>query len=110
MVAANYNIVVEQNADFSRSFQIKTGDDIQDLTSYQFAATIKERHQSDTGTDFTVTVADAANGAITMSLTDVQTGTIKPGDYVYDLVMTDSAGLRTRLLQGQAQVTAGVTG
>lgn len=109
MVAANYNIVIEQNSDFSRSFQIKTGDDIQDLTGYSFAAKVKERIQSDTGYDFTVTVTDEATGAITMTMSDTSTATIKPGDYVYDLVMTDGAGLKTRLLQGMATVTGGVT-
>jgi len=109
MVAATYNIIIEQKSDFSRSFQIKSGDDIQDLTDYSFQAKVRERIQSDTSYDFTVTITDAATGAITLTMTDTLTATIKPGDYVYDLVMTDDAGLKTRLLEGMATVTGGVT-
>ena len=110
MVAANYNIILEQKADFSRSFKIQMDNVDLDLTSYSFAAKLKERIQSDSGHDFTVTIADAASGTITMTMTDEQTSAIKVGDYVYDLVMTDDAGLKSRLLQGMATVTGGVTG
>jgi hypothetical protein len=110
MVAANYNIILEQKADFSRSFKIQLDNADLDITGYSFNATLKERIQSDSGHDFTVSVADSATGTITMTMTDEQTGAIKPGDYVYDLVMTDDAGLKTRLIQGMATVTGGITG
>jgi hypothetical protein len=109
MVAANYNIIIEQKSDFSRSFKIQSDGSDLDLTSYSFEAKVKERIQSDTSYAFTVTIADAATGAITMTMTDTETAAIKPGEYVYDLVMTDDAGLKSRLLQGMATVTGGVT-
>jgi len=110
MVAANYNIILEQKADFSRSFKIEMDNEDLDIDGYSFNATLKERIQSDSGHDFTVSVADSATGTIIMTMTDEQTGAIKPGDYVYDLVMTDDTGLKTRLIQGIATVTGGITG
>ena len=109
MPAGNYNIIVDQYADFGRSFQIKSAGSALDITGYSFAASLRERTQSTTGYDFTLTVSDAEQGVVNMSMTDIQTGDIPAGDYVWDLVMIDDSDNRTRLLQGQARVSAGVT-
>ena len=45
-----------------------------------------------------------------MALTDAQTGALDPGNWVYDLRMTDTTGKITRLFQGRAFVKQGVTG
>ena len=108
-IAATYNIVIEQYSDFSRTFQIKEGDTVKDITGYSFQGEIRERSQSTTSHDFTCSIVDATDGQWKAEMTDTLTGTIKPGDYVYDIVMTDDAGIKTRLLQGEAKVTAGVT-
>ena len=45
-----------------------------------------------------------------MSLSDTQTAALKAGDNVYDIVMTDTvSGEKTRLLQGKAFVSPGVS-
>ena len=44
-----------------------------------------------------------------MTLTDVQTTAIEAGRYVYDLLVTDGSGLKSRVVEGQATVTPGVT-
>jgi hypothetical protein len=109
MPAAKYNIVIDQHADFNRVFQVKVGTDPVDLTDHSFTASVREKIQSSTAYNFTVTVTDVAEGLIRMSMTDTETGAIPAGDYVYDLVMLDDLGLKTRLLEGQAQVSGGVT-
>ena len=109
MTAAVYGITIEQYADFSRAFQVRSAGVELDITGYTFRAQIRERSQSTTATDFQVQIVDAVAGAIQMSMTDTVTAGIDPGDYVYDLVMTDTAGTDVRLLQGVATVTAGVT-
>ena len=109
MTAATYNIIIEQHADFGRGFQLKEDDVVLDLTGYSFVAQLRERTQSNTAYDFTVTVLDEAQGLINMAMTDTLTATIPAGDYVYDLVMINDNDERTRLLQGMAEVTAGVT-
>lgn len=109
MAAANYNIIIDQHQDWSRGFQVKQDDVVVDLTGFTFEAQLRERTQSDTAYDFTVTVLDEAQGLINMSMSDALTSTIPAGDYVYDLVMTNATGGKSRLLQGQASVEAGVT-
>jgi hypothetical protein len=34
---------------------------------------------------------------------------IKPGKYVYDVLLTDGLGIKTRVVEGTATVTAGVS-
>jgi len=108
MPAAEYNITVSQNADFTRSFQLKEANTIVNLTGYAFAGKIKKNFNETSGTDFTSAITNAANGLWTMTLTDVQTTALSPGDQVYDIVMTDANGIKTRLLQGKAYVSPGV--
>ena len=108
-MAANYAITIHKHADFSRSFQVKVDDAVQDLTSYSFAGTLRPSQQSTTTVDFTAAITDAANGTFKISLTDVQTADMKAGDWVYDVVMTDDGGLKTRLIQGIADVLEGTT-
>ena len=51
----------------------------------------------------------AADGQVTLTLTDTVTTALSPGRYVYDLVVTDGSSISTRVVEGQAIVTPGVT-
>lgn len=109
MSAGIYNIIIEQHADFERTFQIKENDVAKDITSHTFTAQIRERAQSSTATDFTGAIVTASEGKFKLSLTDTQTGALKAGDYEYDCIMEDAGGKKTRILQGIATVDAGIT-
>ena len=109
MSAGTYNITIEAYADFDREFQITEASVAKDITSHTFAGSIRERHQSESSVDFTTSLTDASNGKFKITLTDAQTADMKPGEYQYDVVMTDDSGVKTRLLQGIANVVAGIT-
>ena len=47
--------------------------------------------------------------SIKISLSDTITRNLKSGRYGYDLLIQDSSGLRTRVIEGSALVTAGNT-
>jgi hypothetical protein len=71
---------------------------------------IRKTYQSTTATTFTSTfAADRTTGQITISLTDAQTALLEDGRYVYDLVVTDNSGIKTRVVEGIATVTPGVS-
>ena len=108
-MAAQYNITINKGADFSRSFAVKTDNVIQDLTGYQFAGTLKPNYNSDVSVPFVATITDAVQGLFSIKLTDTTTTAMTPGNWVYDVVQTDNAGLKTRLLEGQAFVKPGAT-
>lgn len=109
MAAAQYDIIVEQHQDFARAFSLAENGVPIDLTNHTFTAQLRERTQATTGYNFEVTVVDALQGLINMVMTDTITSTITPGWHVYDLIMTRPDGDKVRLLEGQAQVKAGVT-
>ena len=54
-------------------------------------------------------VSPRTSGQITLSLTDVQTGALNEGRYVYDLVITDAGGEKTRVVEGIATIKPSVT-
>jgi hypothetical protein len=109
MAAAEYNITISQNADFKRAFQLKQSNVVVDLTGHSFEGKIKKNFNDTDSTSFTASVTNASAGLWEISLTDTQTSALKPGDQVYDVMMTDGAGVKTRLLQGKAYISPGVS-
>lgn len=110
-MAVYSNIVVDQGTDYSASIDVTDSDgDTTDLTGYTGAGQIRKTYSSTTAVDFTVTVADpATSGVLNISLTNVQTNAMKAGRYVYDVEITSSGGIKTRVLEGQLEITPGVT-
>ena len=108
-MAATYNITINQNADFRRSFQIKEDSVILDITNYSFSGRLKENFHHAGHVDFTTQIENAAQGTFSISLTDVETADMDPGTWVFDIVMTTDAGVKTRLIQGNAFLKQGVT-
>jgi|ETNmetMinimDraft_21_1059911.scaffolds.fasta_scaffold49359_3 hypothetical protein len=112
------NIVINTDTDFAQTF---TFDDASsnaalDLTGYSVAATLRKwPGAADTlngvsqKTTFTTTILSASGGRIQISLTDSKTGDLKPGRHVYDIVLTDSSGNKTQVVEGSALVNQGVT-
>jgi len=105
------NIFIDQGADFSTTVTISDSDgSALDLTSYTALAQIRKTYESTTATDFTATfAADRTTGQITISLTDTQTAALEYGRYVYDLVITDTVGVKTRVVEGIATVNPSVS-
>ena len=105
-MAAEYNITINKYSDFRRTFQVKEDDVILDITNYSFAGALKENFQALTSTSFVTTITDGPAGLFTIELTDAVTGAMDPGTWVYDVVMTDNANDKTRMLQeiGRAHV------
>ena len=51
----------------------------------------------------------ADSGQLALSLTDTVTAAMDSGRYVYDVLLTDGSGDKTRVLEGQAVLTPGVS-
>ena len=105
------NIFIDQDADFATTVTIEDANDSAlDLTNYTAAASLRKSYKSSSSTSFTVAFVDPrTSGQITLSLTDVQTGALNEGRYVYDLVITDSGGEKTRVVEGIATIKPSVT-
>lgn len=110
-MAAISNIFIDQGADFSTTVTVSdSAGAALDLSNYTALAQIRKTYESTTATTFTSTfAADRTTGQITISLTDVQTTALDFGRYVYDLLITDGDGDKTRVVEGIATVNPSVS-
>lgn len=104
------NLYIDQGTDFSITVDVTdSAGDVLELSDYTSAAQIRKTYSSSTvSATFTTSIAELS-GQVTISLTDTQTAALEAGRYVYDLNITSAAGVVTRVIEGQAIVTPGVT-
>ena len=105
------NLFIDQDSDFSTTITIAGSDDVVlDLTGYTALAQMRKSYSSTTATSFTTTFdSDRTTGKLTLSLTDVQTGALSSGRYVYDVVIIASGGDKTRVVEGIATINPSVS-
>ena len=104
------NLTIDQGTTFTASIDCTASDNTPlNLNGYTVAAQLRKTYDSTTKTDFTAIIANAATGRLQISLTPVQTGALSAGRYVYDVEITDSSGIITRVVEGQVEITPGVT-
>ena len=111
MAAYVSNIVVDIGANFDQSFNLETNANAPlNLTGYTGAAKLKKSAAtSKTAADFVVSFPDPLEGQLKISLGSTITAGLKPGRYVYDILLTDSSLVKQRVVEGSAIVTAGIT-
>tara|TARA_B100001079_G_C16384035_1_gene503469 strand:+ start:1390 stop:1731 length:342 start_codon:yes stop_codon:yes gene_type:complete len=105
------NLVIDQGADFTQTFNLSddASDSPLDLDGYTGAAQLRKHPSSTKKYDFTVDFPDRDNGIVRIDMTDTVTSGIKAGRYIYDLLLTASGGTRTRIVEGSALVREGAT-
>lgn len=105
------NLFIDQDADFTTTVTVNdSAGSALDLTNYTALAMLRKSYQSSTATTFTSAfVSPRTTGQITISLTDTQTAALESGRYVYDLVIIDSSGNKTRVIEGIATVNPSVS-
>ena len=105
------NIVINAGADFSQTFTLESSDtsSIIDLDGYAVSAQMRKYAGSSTAVTFSASIPIPKTlGKIIISLTAAQTTNLKPGRYVYDVVITKS-DIKTRVIEGMVLVREGVT-
>jgi len=107
-MAAITNLLIEQGANFSSTITLFNDDN---LTGYTAAGQIRKSYSSSSASaTFTISFsADRSEGQITLSLTSTQTAAVEEGRYVYDIEVTSSDSVVTRVLQGTVTVSPNVT-
>ena len=104
------NIFIDQGTDFTMTVDVQNAlGNALDLTGFTLAAQIRKTYGSSNVSATFTTAHNGANGQVTMTLPDATTTALDAGRYVYDLVITSSGGDKTRVVEGQATVTPGVT-
>jgi hypothetical protein len=113
MVPGKYNIVCPQGSTFSQELTYSINDVAVDLTGYEAAMQVREKHSSTT----VIATMNTDNGGIQLlgggmiriNLSNTATAAIKPKEYVYDLEITTDLGVVNRILEGKFIVTPEVT-
>ena len=105
------HLIIDQDSTFSAELTIfNEGRYVFDLTGYTATAQMRRSPSSTTATDFTCIVIEPnTSGKINISLTDEQTALLKPGRYVYDVVIESESGTRYRAIEGVINVMPSVT-
>ena len=112
-----YNIEIQQRATFTLQVTYADPNGVPiDLDGSTIRMDVRAKPDS-TSTLFSlsspsngIVITDAPNGVFTITITDEQTSAPSaPIDGVYDVVVEDSAGAKSRILEGRALFTVGVT-
>jgi hypothetical protein len=110
-MAAVKNLYVDQGSDFNA--QITIYDDNNNpwnLTGYTGQAKIRKSYYSTTSVNFTVSFPVArTTGTVILDLSSSQTSLLEQGRYLYDVVLTNSSGKKTRVIEGIVTINPGVT-
>lgn len=120
MLAGHYNIVCEQGTTFSRRFELQYPDEQDptifhptDLSGYTARMQVRRTVESSSAM-LTLTTEnggisiDGPDGAVTVSITNVQTSSLGSSG-VYDIEIIDNSGNVSRLVQGEFKLSFEVT-
>ena len=106
------NLVINTGATFTQKFTLEN---VSSNTALQLSGNgVKAEMRKHSGSvsaaaTFTALISDPAAGIIQVGLTSTTTAGIKPGRYVYDVIVVDSASEVTRVVEGSVLVRQGVT-
>lgn len=106
------NLVVNSGTDFSQSFTLEGSynNSPLNLTGYTVAAQMRKWSGSSAAITFeTLIESPPTDGRLLIHLPYTDTANIRPGRYVYDVVITDSFGIKNRVIEGMVLVREGVT-
>ena len=109
MAVPAVNIEIEQGADFTSTFTITNNDgSIFNMSNSSAIAKVKKHPTAGTAYTFSTSI-ESSTGKITIQMTDEITATMEAGRYLYDILLSSAAGDKTRVIQGMALVTAGIS-
>ena len=114
MAAGYQDQYIEKGTDFVSQLTLKDSyGNPYNLTSFTVNSQARISYiTSNVALQFTTSIADAANGVIQLSANSATTANIVPNyasKLVYDVVITDPTGLKSRVLEGQITVSPSVT-
>lgn len=108
-MAIKANIIIDQGTDFAAIIDLETTSSTPyNLVGYTVAAQMRKNYSSSTATTFACS-HNGADGQISITLTKTATGLLEPGRYLYDIEITSASGTVTRVVEGTATVTPGMT-
>lgn len=105
------NISIDCGADFAQTFILEESitDSGFNLSNYNAKSQLKKHPQSlNVTAEFDIEFFDRVNGIIVLTMSSEITSTLKPGRYIYDILIYDN-NIVKKVVEGSALVNAGVT-
>lgn len=113
MAASVYtvNLTVYTGIDFNQTFVFEGIDSNArlNLAGYQVCAKMRKAEESSSYTTFVTSITDIANARVNLNMTNAVTSTLKPGKYLYDILLQDPSGNIERVVEGLVDVKRTVT-
>ena len=105
------NLTINAGETFSRDLDILSADGTGgvDLTGYTANSHIRKHTDSGLSAVMAVGITSAADGKLSLSLTDSQTAGLAPGRHVYDVLLTKPSGSKMIAVEGTALVRPGIS-
>jgi hypothetical protein len=110
MAAYVSNIVIDVGSDFSQIYTLESSNDnsILDLNGCVINSQMRKHSASSKWIDFDAVIIDVPLGKIGIGLTNSVTTNIKPGRYIFDIVITKNS-FTQKVVEGMALVREGAT-
>ena len=103
------NLFIDQGSNFNTNIDLSDTPNLV-LTNYTAAGKVAKSYDGTAKATFSASI-DSNAKTVSISLTAAQTAALKPGRYVYDVIIAspDTPSVISRILEGQVDVTPGVT-
>ena len=111
-MAGILNITIDQGETYTNTNSVFLADGVtaMNLTGYTVASKMRKHYTSTAAHTINTTITNPATaGLIDSSLSATETSAITAGYYVYDLEITSSGGVVTRVVEGKIQMKPEVT-
>ena len=107
---ATYNMTVQRRSDHSIQLVFKDGNNNPiNLTGFTVEAQVWDEPRSNKYAGWFITYTDRVNGTVDISLTDAETAAFTPDVLRYDVLLTNTSGLKEYYLEGTIFVSEGYT-
>ena len=105
------NLQIDTGVNFQHGFSLGDNDTgtYLNLNNYTVNSQMRKWAGSTRSVSFASTVTDAEQGQLQISLGSTETTDIKPGRYMYDVLLEDAGGFKYKVVEGMVLVRAGVT-
>ena len=105
-----YNMTVQRRSDHNIQLVFKdSNNDAINLTGFTVEAQVWEETRTTKYADFGITYTNRVTGTVDIALTDTQTATFSPDILKYDVLLTNTSGLKEYYLEGTIFVSEGYT-
>ena len=104
------NISIDSGEDWSQDYTLyETGGKVIDLSGYRAKAQIRKHPDSNTSIDFSISFPSRTSGVLNLSIARWTSSLLKPGRYVYDVMIVKEDNKKEIVIEGSALVRAGIT-